>query len=178
MPDVFMESGEIQRIIVGLVDALERHFSSWDDVCFIGIRQGGVHVARHIVKALKARGIKVPLGVLDISLYRDDLSRRLFYPEVKGTDIPFDVNERRIILVDDVLWTGRSARAAIDHIVDLGRPKRIYLLVLFDRGGREIPIQPDFVGKKVDIAPNRLIKLNVPEDSNGIGNVVAMELAG
>jgi len=155
MPDVFMESGEIQRIIVGLVDALERHFSSWDDVCFIGIRQGGVHVARHIVKALKARGIEVPLGVLDISLYRDDLSRRLFYPEVKGTDIPFDVNERRIILVDDVLWTGRSARAAIDHIV-----------------------QPDFVGKKVDIAPNRLIKLNVPEDSNGIGNVVVMELAG
>ncbi len=178
MQDVFMGSEEIQGIIAGLVDAMEKHFSSWNDVCFIGIRQGGVHVARHIVKALKGRGINVPLGVLDISLYRDDISRRLFYPEVKGTDIPFDLNDMRIILVDDVLWTGRSARAAIDHIVDLGRPKRIYLLVLFDRGGREIPIQPDFVGRKVVLEPTKLIKLIVPEDGKGIGSVVVTELVG
>jgi len=176
MPDVFMSSKEIKDIVVNLVNTLLDSFHSWKDVCFIGIRQGGVHVATHIVKALAEKGLIVPLGVLDISFYRDDISRRLFYPEVKRTSIPFDVNEKRIILVDDVLWTGRSARAAIDHIVDLGRPKRIYLLVLFDRDGRELPIQADFSGREMNLKSGKLIKLEVPENGEDLGDAVITEI--
>ena len=111
-------------------------------------------------------GRDIPLGALDISLYRDDISRRLIYPEVKSTEIPFAVDDKQIILVDDVLNTGRSVRAAIDHIMDLGRPRRIYLLVLFDRGGREIPIQADFVGEKISVDADRIVKLSIPEDES------------
>jgi pyrimidine operon attenuation protein/uracil phosphoribosyltransferase len=164
-------------ILEELADKLESRFKSWDDIVFIGIRSGGEHVAEHLVAIMKSNtGKNIPLGELDIALYRDDLSKRLYYPEVRKTSIPFDIEDKIVILVDDVLNTGRSVRAAIDHIVDLGRPRRIYLLVLFDRGGRELPIQADFIGKTIELPPNKILKINVPEDSTKLGNVAITEV--
>ncbi|MGC9323391.1 MAG: bifunctional pyr operon transcriptional regulator/uracil phosphoribosyltransferase PyrR [Desulfomonilia bacterium] len=165
--------GFFQQISGKLIGA----FTSWDDVAFIGIRSGGELIARSLVELIKAKtGNEIPLGVLDITLYRDDLSKRRFYPEVRSTDIPFSVDNKDIILVDDVLHTGRSVRAAIDHIVDLGRPGRIYLLVLFDRGGRELPIQADFVGEHIELPDDRIIKLDVSPDGESIAGVVISEV--
>lgn len=177
MKDIILTPGEVSAILEELADKLDARFKGWDDVVFIGIRSGGEHVAEHLVQIMKKRtGKKILLGELDISLYRDDLSKRLFYPEVKQTSIPYDLEGKTVILVDDVLNTGRSVRAAIDHIVDLGRPRRIYLLVLFDRGGRELPIQADFIGKTIELPSNKIIKVNVPEDSATLGNVIITEV--
>ena len=164
---------EIRDLLNELATKLMQDIASWDDVVFIGVRSGGVLVARNIVKLIEERaGKRIPLGTLDIGLYRDDLSKRLFYPEVRRTDIPFSVEGKRVVLIDDVLNTGRSVRAAIDHIVDLGRPRRIYLMVLFDRGGRELPIQPDFVGRQVDIPEEKVLKLEAGKDETTIRDVI------
>jgi len=170
-----LKPNEIQTILNKLARSVARRFTQWDDVVFIGIRSGGEHLARHLVKRLEARtGASLPLGVLDIALYRDDLSRRV-YPEVRPTDIPFDVGNKIVLLVDDVINTGRTVRAAIEHIVDLGRPRRIYLLAFFDRGGRELPIQPDFVGRRVSLPEGKIIKLIIPEDEGALGEVQLCE---
>ena len=176
MADQPLESSDIAKLLKKLVKNVEKAFAVWDDVVFIGIRSGGEHIARHMVGLLAVKiGKTLPLGALDIALYRDDLSKRLLYPEVRRTDIPFDVHDKIVILVDDVLNTGRSVRAAIDHIVDLGRPRRIYLLVLFDRGGRELPIQADFVGKVISLPPDKIIKINIPEDKKSVGDIIITE---
>jgi pyrimidine operon attenuation protein/uracil phosphoribosyltransferase len=175
--DIILTSGEVAAVLEELADKLQARFRSWDEVVFIGIRSGGEHVAEHLVRIMKDRTSKdLLLGELDIALYRDDLSKRLFYPEVKKTSIPFDIEGKTVILVDDVLNTGRSVRAAIDHILDLGRPRRIYLLVLFDRGGRELPIQADFIGKTIELPSNKIIKVNVPQNSSILGNVIITEV--
>ncbi len=177
MTDILLTPGEVAEILQELADKLETRFKAWDKIAFIGIRSGGEHVAEHLVRLMKKRlHREIPLGELDIALYRDDLSKRLFYPEVKKTSIPFDIENKIIILVDDVLNTGRSVRAAIDHLVDLGRPQRIYLLVLFDRGGRELPIQADFIGKTIELPSKKVIKINVPEDTLNLGNVIITEV--
>jgi len=168
---------EIQSILVRLADELMASISAWEKVAFIGVRSGGELMARGLVKLLEEKiGKQLPLGVLDIALYRDDLTRRKYYPEVRSTDIPFAVDDKEIILVDDVLYTGRSVRAAIDHIVDLGRPRRIYLLVLFDRDGRELPIQADFIGLKVNLPDEHIIKLEASADKEAIEGVVISEV--
>jgi pyrimidine operon attenuation protein / uracil phosphoribosyltransferase len=173
MPDKAMSEKEIKGILKDLAARFMAGISSWDDVVFVGVRSGGVLVARNIVKMVEEKiGTRIPLGTLDIGLYRDDLSKRLFYPEVRRTDIPFSLEGKRVILVDDVLNTGRSVRAAIDHIVDLGRPRRIYLMVLFDRGGRELPIQADFVGRQVQIPEEKVLKLEAGKDEMTIKDVV------
>lgn len=166
---------EIQTLLRKLVRSVTQHFTRWDNVVFIGIRSGGEHIARHLVRLLEGKtGASLPLGVLDIALYRDDLSKRL-YPEVRPTEIPFDVSNKIVILVDDVINTGRTVRAAIEHIVDLGRPRRIYLLTLFDRGGRELPIQPDFVGRVVSLPEDKVLKILIPEDETALGEVLISE---
>jgi pyrimidine operon attenuation protein/uracil phosphoribosyltransferase len=168
---------EIQILLQDLGEGLMSTIKAWDKVVFIGIRSGGELIARNLVRILKHKiGIEVPLGVLDIALYRDDLTRRKFYPEVRSTDIPFAVDEKDVVLVDDVLYTGRSVRAAIDHIVDLGRPHRIYLLVLFDREGRELPIQADFVGRKIKLPDEKIVKLEGSPDGQSIERVIFSEV--
>lgn len=168
---------EIQGLLLDLGEGLVHSISGWDKVVFIGIRSGGELIAKNLVRFLKNRvGIEVPLGVLDIALYRDDLTRRGFYPEVRSTDIPFGLDEKDIVLVDDVLHTGRSVRAAIDHIVDLGRPGRIYLLVLFDRSGREFPIQADFVGRRISLPDEQIIKIEASADGQTIEGLVITEV--
>jgi len=165
--DILMGPDEIKGILNELVRKLQERIRPLDDVAFIGIREGGEYVARALKGMLKEeKGFSLPLGLLDISFYRDDISKRSIYPEIKSTNIPFDVDDKQIVLVDDVLNTGRSVRAAIEQIVDLGRPQRIYLLVLFDRGGRELPIQPDFVGKDIELPPDKIVKIEGAGDGS------------
>ncbi|MFQ5589467.1 MAG: bifunctional pyr operon transcriptional regulator/uracil phosphoribosyltransferase PyrR, partial [Nitrospiria bacterium] len=119
----------------------------------VGIQTGGVHLAQRLTRNIeKIEGIKPPAGALDITLYRDDLAGRTDYPALKKTTIPFDMNRKRVVLVDDVLFTGRTIRAAMDSLIDLGRPKEIQLAVLVDRGHRELPIRADYVGKNLPTA--------------------------
>lgn len=151
---------QVEQLLAELTAKLTAAFSSWEQVAFVGVRSGGELLARQVVGRLeRSCGVKLPLGLLDISFYRDDISKRLFSPEVKNTEIDFSIDNQTIILVDDVLNTGRTVRAALDHLMDLGRPKRIMLLVLFDRGGRELPFQADFVGARVDLPDDKRVKL-------------------
>jgi pyrimidine operon attenuation protein/uracil phosphoribosyltransferase len=177
MSDIPLSPKDIDKILNELASTLMSTIADWDEIVFIGIRSGGLLVAKNVVKLLEEKtGKQIQLGALDIALYRDDLSKIRFYPEVRSTDIPVSVDDKAVILVDDVLHTGRSVRAAIDHIVDLGRPMRIYLMVLFDRGGREFPIQADFVGKKIELTDEKIIKLEAAEDAQSIIDVIVSEV--
>jgi len=135
-----------------------------DNLAVIGIRTRGAHIAKRIVQEIKSiEGHTVPLGILDITMYRDDLQAVGPQPVIRGTDIPFDVEEKVIVLVDDVLYTGRTVRAALDEILDFGRPRRIWLAVLVDRGHRELPIAADFVGERVATAEDQEVEVLVEE---------------
>ncbi len=143
---VLLDKKAIERTINRIThEILEKNEGS-SGLTLIGIRTRGVYLANRIQSKIKGiEGITLPLGVLDITMYRDDLSK-MKSPELKKTEIPFDVNNMIVILVDDVMHTGRTIRAAIDAIMDLGRPKKIQLAVLVDRGDRELPIHPDYAG--------------------------------
>jgi pyrimidine operon attenuation protein / uracil phosphoribosyltransferase len=139
-------------------------------VGIIGIRQRGDDLARRLIPLLEARGIRdVAMGTVDITMYRDDLAEIGPSAVVRTTEINFDVEGRYLVLVDDVLFTGRSARAALDAIIDLGRPKAIRLAVLVERGGRELPIQPDFVGVKTGMDLKRITVLL--KENDGVDRV-------
>lgn len=177
MSDVPPDAARINEILEGLAGELCNLAAQGKSLALVGIRSGGELVARILGENVERMcGVRIPLGALDITLYRDDISRRRMYPEVKGTSIPFDVDDKDIVLVDDVLHTGRSARAAIDHIVDLGRPRRIYLLVLFDRAGRELPIQADFAGMQISLPEDKVIKIDAAPDGKSISRVVVSEV--
>jgi len=136
---------------------------TFDSLGFIGIRTRGLFLAKRLSEIIKkSDGKEVPLGEMDITLYRDDLNALLPQGKVDHTRIPFDINNRTIILFDDVLHTGRTVRAAVDHLIDLGRPKAIHLAVLIDRGGREFPIAANVVGKKMNL-PKGEVRLRLKE---------------
>ena len=141
------------------------------DLAIVAVRRGGVHLGQRLRKALtEALGSEPPFGTLDIALYRDDLAEKGAAPVIGPTDVRFPVDGKTLVLVDDVLYTGRTVRAALDEIVDFGRPRRVWLAVLVDRGGREIPIAADFVGARLDAAEGddvqvRLVESGVSEDS-------------
>lgn len=142
----------------------------------VGIQSGGIILARRLAGLFKElEGEEIPVGALDIAFYRDDLTRRPEPPQVKRTEIPFDVEDKRIILVDDVLFTGRSIRAAMDALMDIGRPERIALAVLIDRGGRELPICPDFVGKSLEVLPEERIEVMIKEKPSRTDRVVILK---
>ncbi|MGQ0578100.1 MAG: bifunctional pyr operon transcriptional regulator/uracil phosphoribosyltransferase PyrR [Betaproteobacteria bacterium] len=131
------------------------------DTALIGIHTGGVWLAERLHRAL---GLKQPLGTIDVSFYRDDYESRGLHARVKRSDIPFEVADADVILVDDVLYTGRTIRAAINELFDYGRPQRIRLAALVDRGGRELPIAPQFLGAEVKVAANEQIELQKSAD--------------
>jgi pyrimidine operon attenuation protein/uracil phosphoribosyltransferase len=134
------------------------------DLVFIGIRTRGIHLARRLSEiAKKMTGKEIPVGEMDITLYRDDLNTLLPDGKVDNTRISFDIANKTIILVDDVLHTGRTVRAAVDHLIDFGRPKAIHLAVLIDRGGRELPIAADYIGKKIAISAAGEVKVKLKE---------------
>jgi pyrimidine operon attenuation protein/uracil phosphoribosyltransferase len=132
------------------------------DTALVGIHTGGVWLAQRLHAAL---GIALPLGLLDISFYRDDFDKTGLHPQVKPTQIPFEADGRHIVLVDDVLYTGRTVRGAMNELFDYGRPASISLAVLIDRGGRELPIAAQYVGAKLDVPPERMLVLD--QDENG-----------
>ena len=147
-----------------------------EDVKLIGIQRRGVPLSEEIAEHMEqVEGIKPETGVLDITFYRDDLSLMDAHPIVKGTDIPFYITGKKVVIVDDVLYTGRTARAAIDAIMDLGRPKCIQLAVLIDRGHRELPIRADYIGKNVPTSNDEVIKVHI-SSFDGKDNVELYDL--
>ncbi|MBP1748167.1 MAG: PyrR [Deltaproteobacteria bacterium] len=160
---VILDKKAVDRTITRIThEILEKNEGS-NGLGLIGIRTRGVYLANRIQDKIKnVEGISLPFGALDITLYRDDISK-LKWPEVKKTEISFDVNNMTVILVDDVLHTGRTIRAAIDAIMDLGRPKKIQLAVLVDRGERELPIHPDYAGIVCPVNENEEVLVRMSE---------------
>lgn len=150
-----------------------------DDVAFIGIYTRGVTFARRVAAMLKTRGLDFPVGTLDISLYRDDFDNRgTDLPRLESSDVPFALDGTRVILFDEVIFTGRTVRSALDGLMDYGRPAKIELAVLIDRGHREIPIQPDYVGKKIGTDRDQYVKVQFHEDDQDEGVFIVKKRAG
>jgi pyrimidine operon attenuation protein/uracil phosphoribosyltransferase len=150
-----------------------------DDLIIVGIQRRGVQLAARIVSSIREReGADVPSGALDITLYRDDLQTVGPRPVVGPTDLPWAIDGKHVVIVDDVLYTGRTIRAALDELADFGRPRRIALAVLIDRGGRELPIQPDVVGKTVEIGRDQRVDVMVSEVDDRDAVVVARKDGG
>jgi pyrimidine operon attenuation protein/uracil phosphoribosyltransferase len=171
---VILSSEQIEQILKDLASRIISDTPSELDIATIGIRSRGEILAQRLSSRLsKELGKDVPYGTLDITLYRDDLNspQSTAQPQVRTTEIGFDIDDKIIILVDDVLYTGRSTRAAMDALIDLGRPRAIKLAVLVDRVGREFPIQADYAGYKTDAAPGKLVQVFLSE-SDGKDEVV------
>lgn len=159
-----LSAEEIAATIRELSDQVARNTPDIDQLVLVGIQRRGVPLAVRIARQLKRiRGGEPPVGSIDITLYRDDLQLVAETPLVRGSDISFDINGRQVVLVDDVIFTGRTVRAALTELLDFGRPARVQLLVLIDRGHRELPIQPDFVGRRVETPRNALVDIFLAE---------------
>lgn len=166
---------EIKKSLERIGREILRQNESLDSLAFIGIRTRGLFLAQRLRSMIqKSHNKEVPVGEMDISLYRDDLNTLLPYGKVDRTKIPFDINNKTVILFDDVLHTGRTVRAAVDHLIDLGRPKAIHLAVLIDRAGREFPIAASFVGKKLKLGGGGEVRLKLKE-VDGRDEVVVKE---
>lgn len=171
---VVLDADAIQRSIRRIAVAILEATSGIEDLTLIGIRRGGVGLSKRLAEEIaKVEGRPPPVGTVDISLYRDDAATALPNPKIGPSDIPFDVSGRHVVLVDDVLHTGRTVRAAIECLQDHGRPARVWLAALCDRGGRELPIAPDFVGRILDLDPGG--RLDVWVDAAGPDRVVLTE---
>ncbi|HEU4343060.1 MAG TPA: bifunctional pyr operon transcriptional regulator/uracil phosphoribosyltransferase PyrR [Candidatus Binatia bacterium] len=159
-----LSAPEVRTNLERMSRQILRQNKSSDALALIGIRTRGLFLAKRLGEIIKrAQGKEVPVGEMDITLYRDDLNALLPHGKVDHTRIPFDINNKTIILVDDVLHTGRTVRAAVDHLIDLGRPKVIHLAVLIDRGGREFPIAANFVAKKISLPTEGEVRLKLKE---------------
>ena len=170
-----LDQAGIQRAVTRIAHEIVERNKGTNDLVLIGLRSRGVDLARRLAQELKIiDGADVPVGTLDVTLYRDDLGRVGTQPEVRKTDIPFPINERRVVLVDDVLYTGRTIRAALDSLIDLGRPRLIQLAVLVDRGHRELPIRADYVGKNVPTSRQEQVQVLLTEE-DGVDGVVIVK---
>jgi pyrimidine operon attenuation protein/uracil phosphoribosyltransferase len=159
-----MDSDQIRRTIARLGHEIVERQGGTDGLALIGIQRRGVVLAHRLADAIAAaERVRLPIGVLDISLYRDDLSELATYPIVRPTELPFDITAQTVVLIDDVLFTGRTIRAAMDALVDFGRPRAIRLAVLVDRGHRELPIRADHVGLNIPTARAERVNVHVRE---------------
>lgn len=159
-----MDADGIRRAVTRIAHEIVEKNKGTDDLVLIGIRTRGVPIAERIHKRISEfENANIPLGLLDITLYRDDLSTIDVQPIVHETRVPFSIDGKTVILVDDVLYTGRTVRAALDALIDLGRPQRIQLAVLIDRGHRELPIRADYVGKNVPTSNKEIISVCLDE---------------
>src|SRR6186997_3010441 len=166
MPTVVMDADRIGRTLTRIAHEIVERNKGVEDLALVGVRTRGVHIARRLARALREiTGQPVPTGALDITLYRDDLMRQAVGPQplVRKTDIPFSIDDRIILLVDDVLYTGRTVRAALDALIDFGRPQAIQLVVLVDRGHRELPIKADYVGKNLPTSRRESVQVRLEE---------------
>ena len=167
------EQAQIARMVKTLADKIAPADTARDDLALVGIRTGGAHLAFRLQKILAKRlGSGPDTGVVDITLYRDDWTRLHHRPKVGATSIDFSIQDRRVVLVDDVVFTGRTTRAGLDALIDFGRPRRIEFAALIDRGGRELPIQPDYVGAKVGVGPTDIIDVLLTEQGAPADQVV------
>lgn len=157
-----MGKDEIEKIIKKMAKKIKEEIGL-EDLVLIGIKRRGAVIADRIKKILNK---DIPVGYLDITLYRDDFSKIGAHPVVGQTEILFDIDDKKIVLVDDVLYTGRTIRAALDALIDLGRPKLVRLFVLIDRGHRELPISADFAGKKVEVKKDEMVEVKLKEIDN------------
>jgi pyrimidine operon attenuation protein/uracil phosphoribosyltransferase len=163
---VVMDADRIARSLARIAHEIVERNRGIEELALVGIRTRGVPIARRLGAAIAAiNGHPVPTGVLDITLYRDDLMRHAVGPQplVRRTEIPFSIDDKRILLVDDVLYTGRTIRAALDALIDFGRPKLIQLVVLVDRGHRELPIKADYVGKNLPTSLSQSVQVHLTE---------------
>jgi pyrimidine operon attenuation protein / uracil phosphoribosyltransferase len=159
-----MSSSEIDRTLVRLAHEILEKSDDLDRLAFIGIRRRGVPIAQRLAAKIKSlENLEVPVGILDISLYRDDLSAIATQPVLNATEIAFPVTGKDIILMDDVLYTGRTVRAAMDALFDHGRPARVQLLVLIDRGHRELPIEARFTGRHIQTGDSEIVEVRFQE---------------
>jgi pyrimidine operon attenuation protein / uracil phosphoribosyltransferase len=166
-----LDAAGVAATLARLADQVRAELTPEAEVVLVGLRTRGVPLAQRLAKLLHDRtGVTLPVGTLDITLYRDDLRQRRRWPEVRGTAIPFPIDQRRVLLVDDVLYTGRTVFAAITALNDLGRPNVLRLIELVDRGHREYPVQADYVGLKVPSAPGDRINVRLVE-TDGLDEV-------
>lgn len=169
--NVIMDADAMRRAIVRISHEIIEKNKGVENVVLVGIRTRGVPIAERIAETIeRIENAKVPVGMLDITLYRDDLSTLAYNPIVHGTEIDIDLTGKVVILVDDVLYTGRTIRAALDAIIDMGRPKAIQLAVLIDRGHRELPIRADFAGKNVPTSHKEAVNVSLAEE-DGVDEV-------
>jgi pyrimidine operon attenuation protein/uracil phosphoribosyltransferase len=165
MSKVLLDKKDMERAVTRMAHEIIEKNRGIKTICLVGIQRGGVHIAHRLsAKLREIEGSDLPVGTLDISFYRDDLNVRKDQPVVRRTQVPCEINNKKVVLVDDVLFTGRSIRAAMDAVMDLGRPSAIQLAVLVDRGHRELPIKADYVGKNIPTAMNETVKVELTED--------------
>ena len=172
---VLMDGEAIRRSLVRISHEIVEKNKGVENIVLVGIRTRGVPIAERLADAIeKIEGERPPVGVLDITLYRDDLSTLDYQPVVRTTELPVDISGKIVVLVDDVLYTGRTIRAALDAVIDMGRPTTIQLAVLIDRGHRELPIRADFVGKNVPTSSHEVVSVQL-ESVDGAEKVVIRE---
>jgi pyrimidine operon attenuation protein/uracil phosphoribosyltransferase len=170
-----LDKDTMNRSLVRIAHEIVEKNKGIENLCLVGIRTRGVHLASRLAEYIKKiEGKDIPVGILDITLYRDDLTLIASQPLVRKTEIGFDITDKNIVLVDDVLYTGRTIRSALDALMDLGRPKVIQLAVLIDRGHRELPVRADFVGKNIPTANNELVEVRLQE-TDGDEEVIIVE---
>jgi pyrimidine operon attenuation protein/uracil phosphoribosyltransferase len=170
-----LDEQAIGRALTRIAHEIVEKNKGIEDIVLVGIKTRGIHLAQRLAQRISAiEGSQVPVGSIDITLYRDDLIEKAEQPQINGHEIPVSIKEKKVVLVDDVLYTGRTVRAALDALIDLGRPKQIQLAVLIDRGHRELPIRPDYVGKNVPTSQSELVAVHVKE-IEGEDKVVLME---
>jgi pyrimidine operon attenuation protein/uracil phosphoribosyltransferase len=159
-----LHASQINSIFERFRKEMSRRYGNLDQVVFIGVRTRGPYVAKRLAQLIKKyHEITIPVGEMDITLYRDDLNALLPGGTIDHTRIPFDIANKVVVLFDDVLYTGRTVRAAVDHLIDLGRPRMIHLAVIIDRGGRELPIAANYVGKTVQLPSGNNIQVRLKE---------------
>lgn len=164
LKSVLLDDKAIQRTLVRISHEIIEKNKGVDDIVLIGIKRRGYPLAKRVAEAIaKIEGVEVPVGSVDITLYRDDLTSQNDMPSINSRDLGIEVRGKKVILVDDVLYTGRTARAAIEAVIDNGRPTMIELAVLIDRGHRELPIRADFVGKNIPTSKNEIISVELAE---------------
>lgn len=174
---VVMDERAVRRAIARMAREIVERNAGTEGLVLVGVHRRGVDLAEMLAEEIeRGEGAGVPRGSLDITLYRDDLSVIGPRPVIGSTDIPVDIEDRTVVIVDDVCYTGRTARAALNELVDFGRPARIFFCVLVDRGGRELPIQPDFVGRHTEVAPGEDVAVLVPSEDGRL--VVEVRSAG
>ncbi|MFQ6066074.1 MAG: bifunctional pyr operon transcriptional regulator/uracil phosphoribosyltransferase PyrR [bacterium] len=170
-----MDKDEIRRALLRLSHQILEKNRKLEDLVVVGIHRRGVTLAERVSKMIEEiKDKKLPTGTLDITLYRDDLTRIAYQPIVRNTNILFPIDDKKVILVDDVLYTGRTVRAAIDALIDFGRPKKVELAVLIDRGHRELPIRADYVGKNIPTSAEEMVEVRV-EELDGTDEVLILK---